>query len=153
MDNIDFVWFLLFTSLFLISTYLIAMIRMFMKYRPLGSQSLYDVMTLDNFGMLQFTSTVFTLSAGISRFESVQSLASESQLFVTLFCCVYHFAYMSICVHGSCLAIIRLICMIRLSFLEETIGESLTRFLLNGISAVAALAVCVVQVVKITSIL
>jgi hypothetical protein len=35
-----------------------------------------------------------------------------------------------------------------LSFLEETIGESLTRILLNGISVVAALAVCAVQVVN-----
>ncbi len=146
MDNIDTIWFLLFIFLFLISTFLISMIRKFMKYRPLGSQSLYDVMTLDNFGMLQFTSTVFTLSASISRFESVRNFASKSQLFVTLFNCLYLFAYMSICVHGSCLAIIRLVCLIRLSILEETIGEYLTRIILNGISIIVALAVCVVQV-------
>ena len=49
----DNCWMFLFTVIFLTSNLLFYLIRRYMNNKPLGSQSLYDVMMRDNFLVVQ----------------------------------------------------------------------------------------------------
>jgi hypothetical protein len=75
----------------------------------------------------------------------VTSLAAESKLFVTVVCSLYCIAFISLCVHGGCLCILRLVCLTNLTFVESRIGETNTRLGIAVLTAVVATAACVAQ--------
>ena len=47
------------------------------------------------------------------------------QPFITITCTLYVFAFVSICVSGGCLSIIRIVCLFNLNFMEESVGKEI----------------------------
>jgi len=67
MDVQDTLWFLVFIGLFFITNGLIYCLRSYLKSKPLGYQSLYDVLEKDLYFVLQVSLSIFTLEAALSR--------------------------------------------------------------------------------------
>ena len=148
MKNIDIIWLAVLTIVLTHLHILFYLIRSYFKDKPLGTQSLLDVITIDNAFVSQFTGTVSTLTSIITRFETVKQFSALSPLFVSAICTLYTFAFVSICVHGTCLCFIRTLCLTNLSFIEEMIGENLIRILMNGITLLIAISACTAQILS-----
>ena len=148
MKNIDIIWLAVLTIVLTHLNILFYLIRSYFKDKPLGTQSLLDVITIDNAVVSQFTGSVSTLTSIITRFETVKQFSALSPLFVSAICTLYTFAFVSICVHGTCLCFIRTLCLTNLSFIEEMIGENLIRILMNGITLLMAISACTAQIIS-----
>ena len=57
-------------------------------------------------------------------------------------------AFVSLSIHGGCLAVVRIACMINMNFMEEALGENFIRKLLAVISLTAAIGSACFQIVK-----
>ena len=148
MEKIDVFWLFVFLILFVISTFLITSIRCYIRDKPLGSQSLYDVVAFDDFCFFQFSSSVFTLGAAITRFDYVRDFSAQHPVVITLFSMINVLALTSICIHSSFLAIVRLICLIKITFLEETIGENRVRSFMIGSTISSSLIICGLEIMS-----
>ena len=127
MENQDVVWLLSSTLVFLSLNVLLHLLRAYFKEKPLGSQTLFDVILIDDFCVAQFTGSVITLNSIVTRFEAVKDLIGGVPVLVSLICSLYTLAFIAICVHGSGVCIVRTLCLLNMSFLEETVGESVIR--------------------------
>ncbi len=127
MENLNVFWLLTSTLVFLSLNILLHLMRRYFKEKPLGSQTLFDVILIDDFCVAQFSGSVITLNSIVTRFEAVKDLIGGVPIFVTLVCSLYTSAFIAICVHGSCVCIVRTLCLVNMSFLEETLGESVIR--------------------------
>jgi hypothetical protein len=148
MDSVDVIWVCIFVFLFVLSNLLVSSLRGYLKDKPPGSQSLYDVMAFDNFCLSQFSSSVFTLGAAFTRFEYVRDFSAQFPVCITLFSMVNVLAVTLICVHSGFLAIVRLICLIKMAFLEETLGENLIRSFMIGATLASNLAICTLETIS-----
>ena len=132
MDPIDIFWVILFTM----TLFGIILVHYFMmeclKDKPLGSKTLHDAALND---LLWFTSTggaIFCLIDIFSRFETVRHGCLEYPALLYFPCVMYFYAFVSICMHNGCTCIIKFLCIVNLTFMEESVGETLARILVIG---------------------
>jgi hypothetical protein len=97
------------------------------KNKPLGSKTLFDAAFKDTLWFTCFSGSVFCIIDILSRFEFIRNLCSQNFALLTFTSLMYIFAFVSVCIHNSSLCIIKIACIMNLTFMEETAGETLVR--------------------------
>ena len=111
----------------------------------LGLQSLYDVVLRDFLFLAIFSNNIFSFIFILSTFELQ---LADKQIIATSLIITHTVAFVSLNFHAGCLSIVRIVCMIDMNFMEETLGEILVRNLLAGISLTAAIGSSCFQILN-----
>ena len=110
-----------------------------------GHQSLYDMVLRDYILLAIFSSNTFSLTLIASTF---QLQLADKPIVATSLLTIHSIAFVAMNVHGGCLTLARMACMIDMNFMEENMGEKLVRNLAIGISLVAAIGSSCVQILN-----
>ncbi len=110
-----------------------------------GHQSLYDTVLRDYLLLAIFSSNIFSLALVISTF---QLLLADKPIIANCLMIIHNAAFVSMNFHGGCLTIVRMVCMINMRFMEDTLGEKLVKNLSLGISFAAAITSSCVQILN-----
>ena len=89
----------------------------------MGNQSIFDLSIKDTFLTTKCYGSFACLVCIFARFASFRQLLSKSPILTTILCSIYSFAFTCICVNAGCLCIVRILCIIKMNYIEETIGE------------------------------
>ena len=148
MNAFDIVWVVIFTVLVVWSNAIAQGMKRYLRNKPLGSKSLQDGVFKDSISVAQLCVTTFSAVSVMSRFEDVRTLAKDSPYLLTGLCAMYVFAYISVMINHGFQCITRILCIINLSFVEESIGENVTRkfvtvttVAVSGLACIAFVAV------------
>ena len=141
METIDLFWLLAFVLLFLASNLILHLIVTSLKEKPLGCQSIYDVALQDTFFIMKYYGSFICLMQSFTSIPQFRSFFSGNDIVLTLACSIYSFGYTSLCISTGCLCLIRICCLINLSFVEEAVGEYLVRLISAIISVGTAFVV------------
>ena len=129
LESKDLLWLFLFTLLLLLSNFLCFMIVGSLRNKALGHQSIFDQVFQDTFLVGNFFCSWVSLVVIVSRFSWFRILISECNLLLTLICGTTAFARHACLILTCCFCIIRILCLFRMTFLEETIGEAKVRLI------------------------
>ena len=143
MDAIDRFFLAAFAILLISLNLLSFLIRRYIRNKPPGSQSIFEVVKADGYLLVHITGSIFSLTAIISRIDTVVKFATENQICVTVTCTLYMMSFVSLSVYGGCVCLIRICCIAKLHFIEETIGEIRVRAVLAGASCTLAIMSCI----------
>ena len=127
MNVINISWLIAFSILLVALNFLYSMLIKYINDKPLGNQSLYDIVFRDTISIVQLYGTTYCLLAILSRFESISNGLSENVLLGNIACLFYAFTFTATCVHLACTCVIRTFCLINISCMEESLGETLIR--------------------------
>ncbi len=89
---------------------------------PLGRQTIFDLLSQDTLFAMKLYVFFAWLVCIFARFNWFIKLLSDNPILITVFCSIYSFAFVCLCVNASCLFIVRIIYIIKMSFVE-TIGD------------------------------
>ncbi len=133
MNTPDFLWVCIFSILFFLINFVHYCMKNYVRDKPLGSKSLHDIILKDVLIVTQTCGSTLCSVAILSRLEHIRSIIDEYPIILTSLCTIYISAFMSACLIHGCLCIIKILCIINLTFMEERVGETLTRALVIGI--------------------
>jgi hypothetical protein len=89
------------------------------------------------------TGTIYCISAITSRFDFVSDFLTSNIVRIVSVCIVYEFAFITTNMSLGCLAIIRLLCLVNISWIEESIGELLIGLIHLSVSVISGIgSVC-----------
>ncbi len=123
MNLINFVWLLAFSFLLVCISILYLIMRNYLSNIPSGSQSLYHNLARNTLSFHQITGTIYCITAISSRFDFVSDFLSLNMVVNVSVSILYEFSYITSSISLGCLAIIRLLCLVNISLMEETVGE------------------------------
>jgi len=112
------------------------------KDKPLGSKTLFDTAFKDTLWFTCFCGSVFCLIDILSRFEFIRNLCSQNPSLLTFTSLMYVFAFVSVCIHNGSICIIKIACIISLTFMEETVGETLVRVVTISFTLLVSISAC-----------
>jgi len=135
MNLMNFVWLLVFSFLLLCISILYPLMRHYLSNIPSGSQSLYHNLARNTLSFHQMTGTIYCVSVITSRFDFILDFVSSNLVVIVSICIIYEFAYITSSISLGCLAIIRLLCLLNISFMEETVGEFASRLIHGTVSS------------------
>ncbi len=148
MELEDFAWIAAFLLLFFCLNSINYLIVSSIKEKPLGQQSVFDIAIKDTFLTSKLFGSYACLICVFARFERFRQLLTEIPILATFLSFAYSFAFICLCVNAGCLCIIRILCIVKLSFVEETVGEfrvrliSITSTLILGITVPTIYVIC-----------
>ena len=134
MDQSNIIWTFAFSILLTTSSTLMYLISSYIGNKPLGHQTLFDVVLRDNYFLSQFTNFVLIGTDILFQFGSVAIWLAENPNIATLICFLHMSAFVSLCIHSGLVAIVRLLCVMNINFMEETIGEIVVRSTVTGLT-------------------
>ena len=132
-----FAFVLLFVSLNVINYLIVSSIN----GKPFGQQSVFDISIKDTLLATKLYGSFACLVCIFVRFASFRQLLSENPILTTILSFFYSFAFICLCVNVGCLCIIRILCIVKLSFVEETVGEFRIRLISSTFTLVLAITV------------
>ena len=144
MDNSDIFWVTAFLVLIFAISFLHIHMRCYVRDKPTGMKSLHDTIFKDTISLTQMSGSIFCAVAIMSRFELVRLFFNEFPLLRSAVCALYIFAFVSVGVNHSCICIVRILCIINMTFMEESLGERLTRMLTVGATLVTSGTACLI---------
>ena len=131
MEIVDIMWISSFITL-LISLHLSnKFVVKSLKSKPLGKQTIFDIAIIDTFCAMKFYGTVACFMCISARFDWIRNVFIKNKILLTIVCSTYSFGFTCLCISASCLFIIRIFCILNLTFLEETVGENKVRLISN----------------------
>ena len=142
MNFVGAIWALAFSALLLILNYVHSMVRQCLNDKPLGMQSVFDSVLKDTLMLMRIFGSVGCLMTIVGRFAGVQDFLIENHLWLVVMSAVHHFFMVSLMVHVGFLSVCRVLCITRMDFLEETLGESTVRTISLAATATTS-AICV----------
>ena len=148
MDTISFIWLIAFSVLLLLLNILYSLITKYIDDKPLGHQSLYDVVLRDTLNITKLFGNIYCLLAILSRFQCFTETLGQNLLWSTIACLFCSFTLTATCVNLGCMCIIRTICLINISWIEENLSEMCIRFTLMFITLIISIATCTIQLVS-----
>lgn len=86
--------------------------------KPLGRQTIFDLLSQDTLFAMKFYGSFACLICIFARFNWFIKLLSDNPILLTVFCSIYSFAFVCLCVNASCLCIVRIMYIIKMSFVE-----------------------------------
>ena len=95
----------------------------------MGFQSIYDQALVDNFLVGNLFGSWLCLIVVISRFSWFRDLLENSATVLTSVSAVTSFGRAAFCINGTCLSIVRILSVFKLTLLEETFGERKVQFI------------------------
>ena len=135
-------WVLAFSAAFLVLNFVHSLIWKCMNDKPLGLQSVFDSVLKDTLVMLRLHGSISCSVAIIGRFSSVQNFLLENPLCLLLILSIYQFAMFFLFVHVGFLCVCRVLCISKMVFMEETVGETRVRMISLAASAMIS-SICV----------
>lgn len=109
------------------SNFLYSAIRSYIQNKPPGSQTIYDIIFCDCSRLAQiFISTVYSIAVS-TRFDIVRSFFDEYPAAAAIVCLFNATVFANYCIHLGCTSIVRLACMLNLSWVEENCAEKCCR--------------------------
>lgn len=146
-SGIDVIWILIFSFL-LVSTIVIHyyMICCISDKAP-GAKTLFDVAMKDFFWFTCFGGSAFCVIDVVSRFGSIRTLCQDYPSLLIVPCILYVYAFVSVCIQMGSICIIRILCILNLTFMEETLGENLIRTVAIAFTLFWSIFICVLFVV------
>ena len=126
MDVFGFTSFL--TVLFVFN-FLLHLIVQSLKEKPLGRQSIYDLAIQDYFFVWRCYGSYIFILYTLTRVHFIQNLLNENSILLTTVCTFYSFSFTTLCISAGCVCIIRTLCLFKMVFMDETIGEMQVRIL------------------------
>ena len=135
-------WVLAFSAAFLVLNFVHSLIWKCMNDKPLGLQSVFDSVLKDTLVMLRLHGSISCSEAIIGRFSSVQNFLLENPLCLLLILSIYQFAMFLLFVHVGFLCVCRVLCISKMVFMEETVGETRVRMISLAASAMISI-ICV----------
>ena len=148
MDTLNFIWLIAFSVLLLKLNILCSLITKYIDDKPLGHQSLYDVVLRDNLNIAKLYGTTYCLLAILSRFNCLTETLGQNLLLGNIACLFYSFTFTATCVNLGCMCIIRTLCLINISWMEENLGEMCIRFTLMFITLIISITACTIQIIS-----
>jgi hypothetical protein len=76
----------------------------------------------------------------LGRSEVSRNFFSENKFFLSTGSVLFSFSLIALCVHAGCLFIVRTLCVTKMTFMEETVGETRIRTLAFAVSLLSATA-------------
>ena len=140
MEKEDVFWFAAFLFLFFVMHLTHIVIVNSLKLKPLGSQSIFDSAVLDYFVVIRSYGTYVCLMYMVARISAFRCILKENVTLLTIACAVYSGFFTSIVIKGGNLCIIRIICLYKMTFLDETIGETKVRIISSVLTFASGLA-------------
>jgi hypothetical protein len=138
--TLDFFWFccfvLMLLSLNLINHFIVKSIR----DKPLGKQSVFDLASKDTFLALKFNGSVGCLVCIFARFDCLRQIFLETPILVTILCSIYSFAFICLCISAGCLCIIRILCIVKMTIVEDVLGEFKIRFISSFVTLISGVS-------------
>ena len=119
MDN----WILLFIFLLLCINFTTSLIIKCLLEKPLGRQSIFDSSVRDTLMIMRWYGSLASVMCIMGRSEDLRNLFLEYSVVLAAASLLFTFSLVLLCVHVGCLCIIRILCIAKLSFMEDTIGE------------------------------
>ncbi len=129
MNLNDICWILAFTLLLFIINIVHHLICQSIKEKPLGCQSIYDSAMHDTFLVMRCYSTFICSMYILSRFSLLKETFADNDILMTVICSFYSFGFICQCVNVGCVCIIRILCLVQMTFMDETLGEFKVRFI------------------------
>ena len=142
MEFADVFWLAIYVSLLFIINSVLYCMNCYIRDKPL--RSLQDSVFKDTVIITQICGSFFCSVAILSRFEFVRNFLKDNPLVLTCFCTIYIFAFISIGVSHSCVCISRILCIVNLTFMEDSLGENLARAFTVGSTIIISSSACVV---------
>ena len=133
MNLINFVWVLAFSFNLVCINILYPTMRHYLSNLSSGSMSVYHTLARKTLISHQMTGTIYCISAITSRFDFAADFLS-SNVFIIVCVCI---AFITTNISLGCLAIICLLCLVNISFIEESLGELLTSLIHLSISIIS----------------
>ena len=143
MKTTDIAWIVIFSIPLVTMNAIGHCVRQYIRDKPLGMKSLHDVVFKDMLCVVQFGCSTFCLISMMSRFESVQQLMIDEPILLTFCCASYICAYISVGVSNSCICVIRIICIMDLTFVEDHLDETMMRFWAVAFPVVVSMSSCI----------
>ena len=126
MELANLIWFLALVLLLLVINILIDAIIRSLEEKPLGQQSEFDAAISDTCRIM----VMVCLVAITGTLETCRNFLTENRILLSVFCVMYGFSLISLCDNAGCVCLVRIVCIGRMIFIDETIGESKVRILL-----------------------
>ena len=143
MNPFDIFWVVIFSVFVIWANVIGYCAKHYLNNKPLGSKSLQDGVFKDSISVGQFFVTAFSFISVMSRFEDFRSLVKDSQSLLTGFCALYIFAYISVMINQGLQCITRILCIVNMSFVEESIGENVTQNFVTVTTVVVSGSACI----------
>ena len=78
-----------------------------------------------------------------TRFESIQQLMKETPFLLTFTCATYTSAFLAVSVSNNCICTIRIMCIVNLTFVEDHLDETLTRYWASALPIMVSASACI----------
>ena len=142
MEFADIFWLGIYVSLLFIINSVLYCMNCYIRDKPL--RSLQDSVFKDTVIITQICGSIFCSVAILSRFDFVRNFLKDNPLVLTCFCTIYIFAFISIGVSHSCVCVSRILCIVNLTFMEDSLGENLARAFTVGSTMIVSGSACIV---------
>jgi len=151
MEHVDVSWFISFLAVFILFNILLHLIVQSLREKPLGRQSIYDSAIQDLFFVWRCYGSYIGILYILACVQFIQNLFKENSMLLTAACTIYSFSFTSLCVNVGCVCIIRTLCLFKMVFMDETIGEIQVRIISACVSlfsgfVVALILLCHVEI-------
>ena len=142
MDSVSIAWMIIFSVLFFIINSVYYLMESYIRDKPLGSKSLHDAVFKDMLVVTQMCGSTMCSVAVLSRIAFFCQVLQDFPIVLTGFCALYISAFMSACLILGCLGIVKILCIVNLTFMEEIVGETLARILVIGTIVIFDASAC-----------
>ena len=141
------IWIFGFSILLLALHLVYPVIFRYIDEKPMGRQSLFDLVLKDHFMISRYNGTIYCLVAIASRLEWFESATDIRDVTALALSAIYDFSFIFGCVNLSLVCLFRTACLVNVSRVEETFGERSLRATLVASSAALAMSGCLVVIV------
>ena len=148
MDTLNILWLAVFSILLLSLNILFAFITKYIEDKAPGHQSLYDVVLRDNLNIAKMYGTTYCLLAILSRFQFFREVLNQNFFLANTACLLYSFTFTAVCVNLGCMCIIRTLCLISISWMEENLGEMFIRVTVTFVTLLISITACIAQFIS-----
>ena len=148
MELTNILWISAFSLLLFCINILYPSIRHFLSDHPSGSQSVYHVVAKNTLLTHQMTGSIYCLYSILSRFDFIVLFLNSNLKVCILISLIYEFAFSITTLSLGSLSMIRLLCLIDVSLMEETIGEFPIRVFHFGFTVIFSVLSCGVLMVS-----
>ena len=142
MNTIDTIWLILYSTILCSIIIVHHLLINYIRNKSPGSKSIHDVAFQDTLYSTRFSGLVISLIAILSRFEGARIVFTDYPMTVTYPCALYVFAFVTVCVNAGCFCIVRILCIINFTFMEETISETSVRLISSLVTISSGVTAC-----------
>ena len=94
-------------------------IMLYLKHKPLGQQTLFDLLLHDQLMVVIFSTSVFSSVIVLSRFHAAfpAIFLPPNMVFIKILCLTYYFCYVVLCINHILTFILRIISVLFVGYL------------------------------------